>query len=372
MRTMQTVLSILLALIVFGVIIFVHEFGHFFTAKLFGIQVNEFSIGMGPKVFSWGKGETAYSLRAFPVGGFCAMEGEDGGELENPRAFNRKPKWQRCIVLVAGGFMNVVLGLVIMFGLTVSSDLFSTTIISGFRENSVSNTSVSGGDCLREGDEILKVNNTAAHVAMDLSFALSSDQDGIVDILVLRDGEEILLEGVTFNVAGEDGVTYTMIDFTVYGIDNTLSHLFDTRGVSIGTHLLNCVKSVGRAFAETWYSTCSVVRTIWVSLIDMFTGKYGLTDLSGPVGTTGAISQAAGMGLESLLLMAMFISVNLGIFNLLPFPALDGGRVVLLGVEAVRRKPLDPRIEAGINIAGLVILFGLIVVVTFSDIMKLF
>lgn len=372
MIEIDTVISILVALLVFGVIIFVHEFGHFFTAKLFGIQVNEFAIGMGPKIVGWGKGETKYSLRALPIGGYCAMEGEDGGEDENPRAFNRKPKWQRGIVLVAGGAMNLILGFILMFSITVSTELFSTTTVSNFRDYAVSNSSVNGGDYLCKNDEILKVNNVSTHVAMDLSFALMTDSDGVVDILVKRNGEEVLLKDVTFNTEDEQGITYTTIDFQVWGTDNALHHIFDTKGQPVLTHIGNCFVSLGKAFAETWYSVIGTVRQVWVTIIDMVSGKYSLTDLSGPVGTTAAMGDAVSMGLESLILIAMFITVNLGIVNLLPFPALDGGRVVLLGVEAIRRKPLPPKVEAGINAAGLILLLSLMVIVSFFDIGKLF
>ncbi len=368
----MTLLYILVALLVFGVIITVHEFGHFITAKLFHIQVNEFSIGMGPKLIGWGKGETKYSLRLLPVGGYCAMEGEDGGEEENERAFFRKPKWQRAIVLVAGAFMNVILGFFLMFCITVSADMTSTTVIHSFRDYAVSNTSVDGGDFLRPGDQILRVNNVSTHVGMDLSYALMTDQDGVVDILVRRDGKKVQLHNVCFNTADEQGVTYTTIDFVIYGQDNALSHVFDTEGFPVLTHVGNCFVSLGRAMRETWYSVLSTMRMVWVSLLDMLTGRYSLKDLSGPVGTTTVITEAAAAGLESLIRIAMFITVNLGIFNLLPFPALDGGRVVLLGLEAIRRKPLNPNVEAAINAVGLALLLTMVVIVTVSDISKLF
>lgn len=362
----------IVALLVFCVIITVHEFGHFFTAKLFHVQVNEFSIGMGPKLLGWGKGETKYSIRLLPVGGYCAMEGEDGGTDENPRAFHRKPKWQRAIILVAGAFMNIVLGFVFMFCVTVSGEMTTTTTIYGFQESAVSNASVNGGDFLCPEDEILRVNNVNTHVSMDLSYALMTDDDGIVDITVRRNGEKVELHNVCFNTADEEGITYTTIDFIIYGQDNALTHMFDTKGLPVWTHVGNCFLSLGRALRETWYSVLSTMRMVWVSLIDMLTGRYGLKDLSGPVGTTTVISEAAAAGLESLIRIAMFITVNLGVFNLLPFPALDGGRVVLLGLEAIRRKPLNPKVEGAINLVGLALLLTLVAIVTVSDIIKLF
>ena len=372
MSIIETVLSILAALLVFGVIITVHEFGHFITAKLFGVRVNEFSVGMGPKLFGWGKGETKYSLRALPIGGYCAMEGENGGEEEDPRAFYGKPKWQRGIILVAGAAMNLLLGFLLMFGLTVARPLLSTTYVCDFAETAASNRPTDGGDALMPLDEILKVNNVSTHVDMDLSFALMTDEDGIVDITVRRDGEIVRLHNVSFNTTTEDGHTYTCIDFSLYGHDNALTHLFDTKGASVPKHIGNCFVSLGRTFRETWYSVGSTVRMIWVSLFDMVTGKYSLKDLSGPVGTTSVIAEAARMSFDSLLLIAMFITINLGIMNLLPFPALDGGRVALLLLEAVRGKPLKPETEGIINLIGFALLLGLIAVVTVSDILKFF
>ena len=380
MITIETVLSIIVALIVFGVIIFIHELGHFVTAKLFDVQVNEFAIGMGPKLIGWGKGETKYSIRALPVGGYCAMEGEDGDEtdehgirIDNPRAFNRKKKWQRAIILVAGATMNIILGFVIMFFITVSQPLLSSTQIASFDEAAVSNTSVDGGDFLQERDKILRINNVNVHVGMDLSYALMLDRDGVVDILVERNGERVQLKSVTFNMVDEQGTQYTTIDFRIYGTDNALTHLFTpNEGVPAGEHVKEIFVSLGRVFRETWYSVIATMRTVWTSLIDLMTGVYGLKDLSGPVGTTQVMTQAVSAGFDSLLLVAMFITVNLGIFNLLPFPALDGGRIVLLGLEAIRRKPLPKKVEAGINAAGLIILLALVAVVTVSDIIKMF
>jgi len=366
---MADVLSIIAALLVFGLLIFGHELGHFSMAKLFHVRVNEFAVGMGPRLFGFCKGETKYSLRLLPIGGFCAMEGENGGTDNDPNGFYAKPRWQRGLILVAGATVNLLLGFLLMFGIIVSQPLLSTTEICNFTETAVSNRA-ENGDYLMPSDIILKVNNVSTHVSMDLSYALMTDEDGVVDITVRRNGEIRLLHNVSFNTETEDGHTYTCIDFTLYGTDNALTHLFDTGGETVFGHIGNCFVSLGRALRETWYSVCSTMRMIWVSLFDMVTGKYGLKDLSGPVGTTTVIAEAARVSMESLFLIAAFISINLGIMNLLPFPALDGGRVALLLLEGIRRKPLKPKTEQLINFIGLVLLLSLVAVVTVSDILK--
>ncbi len=366
-------MGIIIAIFVFGVLIFIHEFGHFFTAKLFKVQVNEFALGMGPRLCGFTKGETKYSLRLFPIGGYCAMEGEDGSDGSNPRAFNTKPKWQRAIILVAGGVMNIILGFVVMWGLTCAEPMTDTLQIAKFYDNSVSNTSVNGGGALMENDIILEINGSPCHVTTDVTTQFIIDEDHVFDFLVERDGKEVMLSGVTFQTMNaEDGTTTIICDFTLYGKDNTLTHMFDLQGVGFWQHIGNIFISLKNVTAQAYYNTISFVKLVWTSLLELFTGKYGLTDLSGPIGTTTVISEAASMGIEPLLNIAVFITINLGIMNLLPFPALDGGRVLLLIIEAIRRKPLSERVEAAINATGFALLMGLIIIVAISDITKLF
>ncbi len=360
-------MGIIIALIVFEILILIHEFGHFFTAKLFKVQVNEFALGMGPKLFSFTKGETKYSLRLLPIGGYCAMEGEDGSNGENPRAFNVKPKWQRAIVLIAGGAMNIILGFLVMFGMTCAEPLTGTLQIAKFHENAVSNQK------LQENDIILKINGDRCHVTSDVTTQFITDEDYKFDFLVLRDGNEVLLEDVAFATQeNEDGTTTMIVDFGFYGKDNALTHMFDAKGAGFWEHFGNIFVSLKNVTVEAFFNTISFMKLVWISLIELFSGKYGLTDLSGPIGTTSVISEAASMGIEPLLNIAVFITINLGIMNLLPFPALDGGRVLLLIIEAIRRKPLSEKVEAAINTVGFVILMGLVFIVAISDITKLF
>ncbi len=341
---LNVVWTIVKTIIVLGFLIFFHELGHFVTAKLCGIKVNEFSLGMGPKLFGKRKGDTLYALRLLPIGGFVAMEGEDG-ESDDENSYMSKPKWKRAIVLVAGASMNLLLGLLILGGLTCGEQLIGTRIVAGFRDGATSSA------MLCQYDEIKKINGHRVAIDNDIVFELVRDDDGLVDITVKRDGETVELRQVPFVMTeGEDGKKAITLDFTVYGVEKTFF------GV------------IGHAFA--W--TGSVIKTVWVSLIELITGRYSISELSGPVGVATAVGQASSYGWDSLFLLIAYITVNLGVFNLLPFPALDGGKLALLLVELIRGKPLPKKYEAYINLAGFVILFGLMIIVTVSDVIKLF
>ena len=341
---LNVVWTIVKTIIVLGFLIFFHELGHFVTAKLCGIKVNEFSLGMGPKLFGKRKGDTLYALRLLPIGGFVAMEGEDG-ESDDENSYMSKPKWKRAIVLVAGASMNLLLGLLILGGLTCGEQLIGTRIVAGFRDGATSSA------MLCQYDEIKKINGHRVAIDNDIVFELVRDDDGLVDITVKRDGETVELRQVPFVMTeGEDGKKAITLDFTVYGVEKTFF------GV------------IGHAFA--W--TGSVIKTVWVSLIELITGRYSISELSGPVGVATAVGQASSYGWDSLFLLIAYITVNLGVFNLLPFPALDGGKLALLLVELIRGKPLPKKYEAYINLAGFVSLFGLMIIVTVSDVIKLF
>ena len=378
------------AVVVFGIIIMVHELGHFIAAKCMGVKVNEFSIGMGPKLFKFGKKETQYSLRLFPIGGYCAMEGEDsagGGEVKlntdagsaeepempdnppkpDPRAFHQKKVWRRMIIILAGPAMNLVLGFVLLigyFGFCMLPDengkvQFSSTTVSVLKEDAPSYQTG-----LRPGDTILKVDGKTVFTDRDLAMLLQNDEDGVFNMTVRRevDGKEqkVKLEGVTFQiVTEEDGTRYLQYDFYVQGIPRTFTS----------------------TITQSAKMECTVSVMVWRTLGGMLTGQYGLNDLSGPVGTVDAIGDVVvdatqqehwQIGLGNVLMLVVLISVNVGIFNLLPVPALDGGRLLFLLIELVFRKPVPPKYEGMIHAIGLLLLFGLIILVTFSDIVKLF
>lgn len=336
-------MTILVSLIVFGVLIFVHELGHFITAKAMGVKVNEFALGMGPAILKFGKKETKYSVRLLPVGGYCKMEGEDE-ESSDERAFNKKPVWRRTLVIVAGAIMNLLLGFTILLIIISSNKEIATTTISKFAENAVSSQH------LQVGDKIVSVDGTRIYVANDLLFTFYRGKDEFFDIEVIRDGKKIKLEGVTFPTKIEEDNTKSMrLDFAVKTVRTTF----------------------WGALSTSAKNTISIARMIWLSLIDLLTGNAGLKEMSGPVGVVGAIGQAANTNIFELLVLVAFISINLGVFNLLPVPALDGGRLLFLAIEAVRRKPIKPEYEGVVHLVGFALLILLMITVTYNDINRL-
>ncbi len=340
----------LLAIFLFGVLIGIHEFGHFFFAKLFKVRVNEFSIGMGPKIISKKKGDTAYSLRLLPIGGFVSMEGEDE-DSDDENAFNKKPVWQRFIIIAAGAILNLILGVIVVAICLGFSDLVGTTTVAKFSENSVSNK-----HGLQVEDQILKINNDNIYSYRGISFNLLRDEDNKVDVLVKRAGEKVLLEDVQFALTNVNGKNYVSQDFKLYGLEPSVLNVL---GTAVG-------------------ESASIVQMVRLSLVDLVSMKYGLEDISGPIGTVSAVAESTtqSIGFRDKILTALnflsMITINVGLVNLIPFPALDGGRLLLLIVEKIRRKPLPAKVEMGINTAGLVILLGFMAVVTFSDILKFF
>lgn len=340
---------ILFALLFFGVIIMIHECGHFACAKLFKVKVNEFSLGMGPALFKRKKGDTLYAVRLFPIGGYVAMEGEDDAS-EDDRAFNKKPVWQKMIIVVAGALMNLILGFILMvLLLTTSTDLIGTNTIKEFYPDAVS--SQYG---LQAGDRFVEIDGHHVWSELDLSFLMSRSQDGVFDFVVERDGEKVTLNDVHFATEQQNGITLIQYDFIIIG---------EQPG------FLNIVKN---AFTQS----ASIVRMVWLSVFDLVTGRYGMSELAGPVGTVDIIAdvtaQAVSSGsLTNLLTIMAFITINVGVANLLPLPALDGGRFLFLAVEAVRRKPVNPKYEGYVHAAGLALLLLLMVVVTYNDIARI-
>lgn len=440
---------VIIAVLLFELLILFHEGGHFLTAKKSGVQVNEFALGMGPKIFGFKKGETQYSLRLFPIGGYCAMEGEDEAS-DNPRAFTNAKTWKRMIIIVAGAFMNIVLGLLMMFVLVIQMPVFSSTTISDFSANSYS------ANCgLEEGDKILKFNNYDIITFQDLSFAVATmkpkevnghsveiykqdcanelynsfasivtDEKADYKEKTVNKAYNILLEGCS-KVNHSDSKSQakqTMKNYyakiqSVFGIDDykfpkikekdtrqrfrtdvtverdnqviTLNDvdLFtymntesDEVSVSIDFYVDGIEKNFLTVLEQTGLQTVSVVRMVWASLAGLVTGQFGITDVSGPVGAATAITKVASAGLENsflsafnnILYMMMLISINLGIFNMLPFPALDGGRFLFLLIEAIFRKPIPRKAEAVINSIGLGILLVFIFLITIKDVWQLF
>ena len=340
---------ILAAILFFGLLIATHEAGHFTMAKLFKVRVNEFAIGMGPTLWKKKKKETQYSLRLFPVGGYVAMEGEDGDSTADG-SFTTKPPYQKGIIILAGAVVNLLTGLLLMAILLGTSDLIGTPALSKFQDGAASRK-----QGLREGDRILAVNNHVIRTEYDLSFYMAQDKDGVMDFVVERDGETVPVKHVAFDKKDVEGTEVVVYDFAIVGVEPGFK---------------NVVK-------YSVLDSLSIVRIVWVSLWDLVTGQFSMNDMAGPVGTVQAIadttSDAAKSGNASRLLLIMaLIAINVGAFNLIPFPALDGGRFVFIMLEGILRRPISKEVQGMVNAIGMAMLLGLMVMVTFSDVFKLF
>lgn len=341
---------IIVAIVFFGLIIGIHELGHFVSAKIFKVKVNEFSLGMGPAIFKKRKGETLYAVRCLPIGGFVSMEGEDE-DSDDENAFSKKSWWKKFIIVAAGAIMNIILGFIFVIILTSMEDLIGTTQIHSFYDSA---TSVNYG--IQAGDVIEEINGTKIFSNRDISYCMARDDDGIYDFTVKRNGETLQIPNVKFERKTDaDGNSTIIYDFIIVGVEKTPLNVLSTS-----------VKD-----------TFSIARLVWLSLFDLVTGHYGLNDLSGPVGTVSIIANAtseavsSGVGFDVIVYIMALISINVGVFNLLPIPALDGGRLFFIIIEAIRGKPVPTKYEGIIHAIGLALLLLLMVVITFNDIKNL-
>ena len=339
----NTVYPIIIAILFFELIIIVHEGGHFAAARLMKIKVNEFSIGMGPKIFSFTKGETKYSLRWILFGGYCAMEGEDEASSE-AGSFSSKSVPARMLVVVAGALMNLLLGFLIIVCIISNQNLVGTTTVAKFDDNAVS---ASSG--LMVGDTIKSIDGMRVFTATDVETGLTRSADDTLSITVERNSEIQTLD-VKFQMEEYEGHKYVGMDFWLLGKE----------------------KTVGSVLKNSAATFVSYTRMVFLSVHDLIAGRYGLSDLSGPVGAVSVVSNAAKTSLNSLLRISAILTINIGLFNLFPIPALDGWRFFLLLGEGIFRKKLPAKWEYAINAAGLAILLGIMVLVTFSDVTKLF
>lgn len=339
----NTVYPIIAAILFFELIIIIHEGGHFAAARLMKIKVNEFSVGMGPKIFSLNRRGTKFSLRWVLFGGYCAMEGEDEDSSEKG-SFSSKSPAARMFVVAAGAIMNLLLGFVLVVALVSSSELVGTTTVARFDDNAVS--AASG---LQAGDVIKSIDGMRVYTSTDVSTGLSRSADSTVEMDVVRNGEKLSLD-VSFDTTEENGTQFIKMDFWLIGNEKTFLGVVEN---SLATFV-------------------SYIRMVFLSVADIISGRFGLSDLSGPVGAVSAVSTAvktgSGMGLR---LMAL-LTINVGLFNLFPIPALDGWRFFMLLGEALFKKKLPPKWEYAVNAAGLAVLLGIMVIVTFSDVTKLF
>ncbi|MBE6650440.1 MAG: site-2 protease family protein [Ruminococcaceae bacterium] len=338
------VIKILVALLFFGFMILSHEFGHYITARIFKVGINEFAIGMGPKLLSKTSKKTGivYSLRAIPIGGFVSLVGEDE-ENDREDSLNKKAWWKRFIILGAGSFMNILTAVVAMFILLSLSPYYPSTTLAEVESSVLAEYGAA------EYDKIVEIDGEKMSVFQDVSYKIASDGAEPLDITVERDGKEIVLEDVQFKTEEVEGILCGVIDFKVYAKEKTFGTL------------------VKEAFMQSF----STIKIIYSSIADLFTGKYGLEAVSGPVGTVNVIAESVSLGFESILYLFVFISMNLGIFNLLPIPALDGGRLIFVIIEAIRGKPIKPEHEGIVHAVGMIILLAFMAVVVVSDIIKL-
>lgn len=300
---------------------------------------------MGPRVLSKvsEKSGIRYSLRALPIGGFVSMVGEDEAS-DAPGAFCRKPVWQRLIITASGAAMNLLLGVLLMSIMVGGSEALPTTTILRFADGA--STEASG---LRVGDRIHEINGVRVHIANDMVYEIMTECTAPTDVTVIRGGEKLIIRDVSFPTFSYEGRLYGTADFKVYSDAKTP---------------LNLLK-------HAFWQSVGAVHQIWDSLLSLATGQYSIDDMSGPVGITEAIGEAAAEGKTDLLYLCAIITLNLGLVNLLPLPALDGGRIIFQLVELVRRKPVPPEIEGYVHFVGLVLLMLLMAVITYKDVVRL-
>ena len=350
-------LYIIIAILLFGLLVAVHELGHFATAKLFGVRVNEFAIGMGPTLFSGQRGETRYSLRLLPIGGFCSMEGEDE-QSDDPRAFGAQAAWKRIIILSAGSFMNFLVGIVLILLLNSQATAYAGTQIVSFADG----FELAGEQGLMVGDRVLEVSGERIYQTSDFTMFLNRAGGEPVDIVVEREGREVTLKDVplTLKEYELDGQTRLL-----YGIN------FNIEPATFSVTLRN-----------TWYQAVNFLRLVCISLADLFAGDAGIKDLSGPIGVVdtiaqvGSQAQSAGIAMQNIFYFGALLAINLAAMNMLPLPALDGGRVFFVAVNGlwylITKRHINPKFEGYIHFAGLVLLMLLMVVVAYNDIVRIF
>jgi len=347
---------IVLAILIFAFLIVTHELGHFLMAKRFGVRVEEFSVGMGPAICKKQKGETLYALRWLPIGGYCAMD-EDDGESEDPRAFVNQAWWKRFLILFCGAAMNFLTGLVLLAFIVPKSPVFLAPTITGFFEG----CPYENAEGFQENDQIWEIDGHRVFFSSDISMLLSRSKSGMHDFVLLRDGEKVTL----------DDYKFVPVDYQENG------QTVPRYGLYFG------VKEHGffAGAAYTWNAARDFVRMVWMGLSDLVTGQVGMKELSGPVGIVqimndvGEQAETTSAAIYSLAYLTAFIAVNLAVMNLLPLPALDGGRLLFLVitafVEGVFKKKLDPKYEGYVHAAGFVLLLALMAFVMYNDIAKL-
>lgn len=355
----MTVFYVLLAILIFGVLIAIHELGHFLAARACGVKVLEFSLGMGPVL--WRKNTAAgtqLSLRCLPIGGFCAMEGEDDAS-EDPAAFSNAAAWKKLIILVAGAGMNFLLGLGLIAVCYAQLPSFSVPTVTRFMEG----CPYEGEDAIMLGDTFYRVNGERTYLASDVSAYMARSGDGKMDLELIRDGKKVVLKDYPM----------TMREYTDPDTGQTVRRY--------GFYFEKRESGLWAKIKYTWYCALDFVRMVRLGLTDLITGAVGVKKITGVVGIVdmmaqvGTESATVADGILNVLYLAAFIAVNLSVMNLLPLPALDGGRVFFLIVtwilEHILRRKIDPKYEGFINTAGLVLLMALMVFVMYNDVVRM-
>lgn len=414
------IIPILIAVLFFGVIILIHEFGHFIFAKLFGVKVNEFAIGMGPTLLKKQGKETKYALRLFPIGGFVSMEGEEE-ESDDGRAFCNQKTWKRMIIIAAGATFNIILGIIICFFLVGSEELVGTNQILQFYETAVSNQE--GG--LQAGDKIIKIDGKRVFSDYDISFLMQRNGSGTYNFVVERDGEKIELPEVHFarrtggnftysedciisslsakikgfglkdgdRIIAVNGQEVTTGEELIAAIGKDEDYIYDFKVERNGESLeykevqlavvtvfdfviLGEDKNLANVTKNAFGYALSMGRLVYLSLFDLLRGQYGMNDIAGPIGTISVITDIAEESIATFDWSKMFnimamITINIGLFNLLPVPALDGGHLFFMVFELIFRKKIPQKYESYIHAAGLIALFGFMALISASDIWKL-
>ncbi|WP_313016780.1 RIP metalloprotease RseP [Acetoanaerobium noterae] len=333
----MNLMTIIIALIVFGVIVTVHEMGHFFTAKYFGVTVHEFSVGMGPKLYSKTKKETEYSLRALPLGGYVRMEGEDS-ESQDPNSFNNKHPLKRMAIIFAGPFMNFILTIVLM------SFLFMMIGVPVNKIGDLVENMPAYNSGLEVGDKIIMIDDKKIDSWQSVTDAIQSSPDNNLEFTIERNNEQKIIAVDAVEQAGRKVV-----------------------GISPASE-----KSPGKSLVFGTNQTILMLTDMLSFLGKLFTGQAGDEGVVGPVGIISAVGEAARTGFANVISLAAIISLNLGLINLLPIPALDGSRIVFQAIELVRGKKIDPEKEGFVHMIGMILLLALMLFITSKDILRIF
>ena len=349
---MSIIINLLLFILILGIIVFVHEFGHFILAKMNGVYVYEFALGMGPKIWGFKKGDTEYNLRAIPIGGFCQLAGEDLDSDDSKkvpkemRLQNKKP-WQRFLIMLFGPMNNFILAVILLFLIAlIWGGSSMNPVISEVEENSAS---YEAG--LLAGDKIISINNKKVETTDDISLYLAIAPTNKKNTIVVKRGNE----KYTFKIAPKK-IKVDGKDSYKYGIG-----MKQTK-----------TKGLGNAFIYTYKKTKSIFKQMFITIGYLFTGRIHLNQLSGPVGIYSVVGEQRSAGISSLIYLTAFLSINVGFINLLPLPAFDGGHILFIIIEKLKGSPVKPEIENKIHSIFLILLLLLMLIITVNDILRLF